>query len=190
MAVTLGPNGIIFPSSANPQRNLEGIVKVGITTSPTRDFVAGAGFTPNQWQYSGAEIAMGVPQKPTNWYQVRYQTICDEQGTTRSGTGAALYRHTPSQGWERVADQGHHANLEDDVGDMYYMCNYYNLCPVNPSYPSEAHTFRIYHANWVGNTRVNCGVGRQTRNGGFENNFFEIFEIDSGSTDSGLLTRY
>lgn len=33
MAVTLGPNGVSFPGSSNPQTNLEGIVKVGITTS-------------------------------------------------------------------------------------------------------------------------------------------------------------
>ena len=189
MAVTLGPNGVSFPGSSNPQTNLEGIVKVGITSSGSRDFSAGSGFGP-QWQYSGAEISMGVPQKSSNWYQVRYQTICDDQGGGAQGTGAALYRWTPSAGWGRVADQGHHATLENNVGDFYWMCNYYNLCPVHPSYPNEEHRFRIYHANWSGPARVNAGIGRQVRNGGWENNFFEIFEIDSGSVDSGLLTRY
>ena len=117
MAVTLGPNGVSFPGSSNPQTNLEGIVKVGITTSGSRDFSAGSGFGP-QWQYSGAEITMGVPQKSSNWYQVRYQTICDDQGGGAQGTGAALYRWTPSSGWGRVADQGHHATLENNVGDF------------------------------------------------------------------------
>ena len=60
----------------------------------------------------------------------------------------------------------------------------------HPSYPNQEHRFRIYHANWSGPARVNAGIGRQVRNGGWENNFFEIFEIDSGSVDSGLLTRY
>lgn len=189
MAVTLGPNGIILPGSTNPQTNLEGIVKIGITTSASRDFSAGNGFGP-QWQYSGAEISMGVPQKASNWYWVRYQTIVDDQGSGGQGTGAALYRHTPSQGWQRVADQGHHAAMENDVGDHYYMDNFYNICPVNSTYPNEVHTFRIYHANWNGPTRVNCGIGRQVRNGGWENNFFEIFEMDSGVLDSGALTRY
>ena len=58
MAVTLGPNGVSFPGSGNPQTNLEGIVKVGITSSGSRDFSAGSGFGP-QWQYSGA----GTPFK-------------------------------------------------------------------------------------------------------------------------------
>ena len=56
MAVTLGPNGILLPGDSNPQRQPEGIVKVGITSSPSNDFSAGNGFGP-QWQYSGAEVS-------------------------------------------------------------------------------------------------------------------------------------
>ncbi len=67
---------------------------------------------------------MGVPAKASNWYQVRYQTIVDDQGGGAQGTGAALYRWTPSSGWGRVADQGHHATLENNVGDFYWMDNY------------------------------------------------------------------
>ena len=44
MAVTLGPNGILLPGDSNPQRQPEGIVKVGITSSPSNDFSAGSGF--------------------------------------------------------------------------------------------------------------------------------------------------
>ena len=189
MAVTLGPNGILLPGDSNPQRQPEGIVKIGITSSPYNDYSAGNGFGP-QWQYSGAEVTMGVPAKASNWYQVRYQTICDDQGGGAQGTGAALYRWTPSSGWGRVADQGHHATLENNIGDFYWMDNYYNLCPVHPSYPNEEHRFRIYHANWAGPARVNCRIGNMTRNGGWENNFLEIFEIDSGCVDSGNLSRY
>ena len=91
MAVTLGPNGILLPGDSNYQKTAEGIVKVGLTTSTSNDFSAGSGFGP-QWQYAGAEVSMGVPLKASNWYQVRYQTICDDQGGGAQGTGAALYR--------------------------------------------------------------------------------------------------
>ena len=189
MAVTLGPNGILLPGDSNYQKTAEGIVKIGITTSGSENFSSGSGFGAGH-QYSGAEVNMGVPAKASNWYQVRYQTICDDQGAGRQGTGAALYRYTPSAGWGRVADQGHHATLEDNIPDLYWSDNYYNLCPVHPTYPTEEHRFRIYHANWVGPTRVNCRIGNMTRQGGWENNFLEVFEIDSGCVDSGNLTRY
>lgn len=189
MAVTLGPNGVTFPGDTNPQTNLEGIVKIGFSTSGSRDFNAGNGFGP-QWQYSGNEVQMGIPQKSTNWYLVRYQTICDDQGSPGQGTGAALYRWTPSSGWGRVADQGHHAAMENSAPDLYWMDNSLMLCPVHPTYPSEPHAFRIYHANWNGPCRVNCGIDVQVRNGNWENNFFEVFEMDSGAMDSGTLTRY
>ena len=52
------------------------------------------------------------------------------------------------------------------------------------------HRFRIYHANWAGPTRVNCRIGGMTRYGNWENNFLEIFEIDSGCVESGSLSRY
>ena len=70
------------------------------------------------------------------------------------------------------------------------MCIRDSLCPVHPSYPTQEHRFRIYHSNWSGPTRVNCRIGGMTRNGNWENNFLEIFEIDSGCIDSGALTRY
>ena len=186
MAVTLGPDGVLLPGESNYQTTNEGIIKVGLSTSTYNDFSAGSGFGP-QWQYSGVEVDMGVPDRPNNWYQVRYQTICDDQGGGAQGTGAALYRWTPSSGWERVADQGHHATLENDTGDLYWMCNFYNLCPVHANYGTEQHKFRIYHANWSGPCRVNCRIGGMVRQGNWENNFLEIFEIDSGSVDSGNL---
>ena len=159
MAVTLGPNGILLPGDSNPQKQPEGIVKVGITSSPYNDFSAGNGFGP-QWQYSGAEVSMGVPAKASNWYQVRYQTICDDQGGGAQGTGAALYRWTPSSGWNRVADQGHHATLENDIGDYYWCDNYYNLCPVHPSYPTE--DIDLEFIMLIGPYCVNCRIGGMT----------------------------
>ena len=189
MAVTLGPNGIIMPTSSNPQTNLEGIVKIGIGVG-TKDFVSGTGFTPAGYQYAGFEVDMGTPEKSTNWYQIRYQTICDDPAAGRHGTGAGIWRWTPSAGWGQVASQGQHATLESDVGDLYWMCNMYNITSTHPTYPTEPHRFRIYHANWVAGTRINAGIGRQVRNGNWENGFLEVFEMDSGAMHSGALTRY
>ena len=171
------------------QPSIEGIVKVGFTSSQSRDFVAGNGFGP-QWQYSGSEVDMGVPASGNNWYRIRYQTICDDQGGGAQGTGAAIYRWTPTSGWNRVMDQGHHATLENDTADLYWMCNVDYFVPVHPTYPGEQHKFRIYHANWNGPARVHAGIGRQTRNGNWENNILEIWEIDQYVVNSGNFTRY
>lgn len=187
MATTLSGDGIVHPDGQT-QKNAEGIVKVGFT-SGTRDYSVGRGFGAG-WGYSGAEVLMGVPANANNWYRIRYQTICDDQGSGAQGTGAAIYRHTPSAGWIRVMDQGHHATLENNTGDLYWMCNVDYLVPVHPSYPNENHSFRIYHANWAGPARVNAGIGRQVRNGNWENGILEVWEIDQYVLNSGNLTRY
>jgi hypothetical protein len=70
------------------------------------------------------------------------------------------------------------------------MCNVDYLVPVHPSFPTQPHTFRIYHANWNGPTRVHAGIGRQTRNGNWENNILEVWEIDHRVMNSGNLGRY
>lgn len=196
MSTTLGPNGITY-GDGSTQKHIEGIVKIGITSSDSVNFSAGSGFGP-QWQYVGnTEISMGVPAKANNWYRIRWQTICDDQGGGSQGTGAAVYRWTPSSGWSRMADMGHHATLEDNVGDLYWMCKGDYVIPVHPSFPNEEHRFRIYHANWSGPTRINCSIGGDLRRNGWNNNIFEIFEMDtsvmntlSASNPAGSLTRY
>lgn len=188
MPTSLTASGIVNADGLS-QTSIEGIVKVGFTSSQSRDFSAGSGFGP-QWQYSGSQVDMGVPAHPNNWYRIRYQTICDDQGGGAQGTGAAIYRWTPSSGWNRVMDQGHHATLENDTGDLYWMCNVDYLIPVHPSFPGEAHSFRIYHANWNGPARVHAGIGRQERRGNWENNILEVWEIDRFVMNSGNFTRY
>ena len=185
MATSINGSGLVN-ADGQTQQNYEGIVKVGFTSSGSRDFSAGSGFGP-QWQYSGAEVQMGTPASANNWYRIRYQTICDDQGGGAQGTGAAIYRWTPSTGWVRVMDQGHHAAMENNTGDLYWMCNVDYLIPATGV---QEHRFRIYHANWNGPCRVNAGIGRQTRNGNWENNILEVWEIDQNVMNSGNLTRY
>lgn len=189
MATTLGPNGITYPSGGT-QGTFEGIVKVAFTSSDAVNHSSGSGFG-NQWQYvNNTEINMGVPENANNWYRIRWQTICDDQGGGGQGTGAALYRWTPSSGWNRLADQGHHSAMENDVGDLYWMCRCDYLIPVHPSHPTEEHRFRIYHANWSGPCRINCAIGGDLRRNGWNNNILEVWEMSTGAIHSGLLTRY
>lgn len=196
MATTLGADGITY-NDGSIQSHIEGIVKIGITSSSTVNHSSGNGFGP-QWQYvGGTEISMGVPAKANNWYRIRWQTICDDQGGGAQGTGAAVYRWTPSAGWQRQADMGHHATLENNTGDLYWMCRGDYTIPVHPQYPTQEHRFRIYHANWNGPARINCGIGRDQRRDGWNNNILEIYEMDtsvmntiSAATPEGNLTRY
>lgn len=187
MATSLTSSGIVLPNNQT-QTSIEGIVKIGIASSSQIDFYAGIGG--GSWDYvTGTQIDMGVPQKANNWYRARWQTVCDDNGSVASGNGAALFRYTPSSGWTRMQDQGHHANLENDTADHYYMqrCEY--LCSVHPSYPNEPHSFRIYCRSWNGSTRINCGISRDYLRNGWNNNIFEVFEIDVSVVNSGNLTR-
>jgi hypothetical protein len=189
MPTTLTATGITH-DNGQTQTHIEGIVKVCVTSSDGVNHSSGSGFG-NQWQYvSNTEINMGVPAKANNWYRIRWQTICDDQGGGAQGTGAAIYRWTPSAGWNRVMDQGHHATLENDTGDLYWMCRVDYLIPVHPSFPTQEHRFRIYHANWNGPARINCAIGDDLRRNGWNNNILEIFELDTSVVNSGNLTRY
>lgn len=187
MATSITSTGITLP--AGTQTSIEGIVKIGIASSSAVDFYAGIGG--GSWDYvTGTEINMGIPSKSNNWYRIRWQTSCDDNGNVASGNGAAVFRYTPSAGWVRMTDQGHHANLENSAGDMYYMerCDY--LVPVHPTYPTEEHRFRIYCRSWNGSTRINPSIGRDLRGNGWQNNILEIYELDTSIVNSGNLTRY
>jgi hypothetical protein len=189
MPTTLTATGITYDNGQR-QTHIEGIVKICVTSSDAVNFNAGNGYASGPQFVSGTEINMGVPAKANNWYRIRWQTIADDQGGGAQGTGAAIYRWTSSSGWVRVMDQGHHATLENNTGDLYWMCRVDYLVPVHPSFPTQEHRFRIYHTNWNGPARINCSIGGELRRNGWNNNIFEIFELDTSVVNSGNLTRY
>lgn len=187
MAITVTGNGINFPSGVS-QNYVPGIVKISFTSSSGVNHNSGSGFG-NQWQFpANLEVTMGVPEKASNWYKVTWWTICDDQGGGAQGTGAALYRWTPSTGWNRILDQGHHATLENNVGDLYWGCICHYWAPAINN--TEEHRFRIYHANWSGPTRINCSIDTDLRRNGWNNNQLEVWEMDTASINPNNLTRY
>ena len=187
MPITITGNGIQYPDGIS-QNYVPGIVKVAFTSSNGVNHNSGSGLGCG-WQLpSGLEINMGVPEKASNWYKVTWWTVADDQGGGAQGTGASLYRWTPSTGWNRILDQGHHATLENDVGDLYWgvICHYWAPAINN----TEQHAFRIYHSNWNGPTRINCSVDTDLRRDGWNNNQLEIWEMDTAAINPNNLTRY
>lgn len=144
------------------------------------------------WDFiSGAEIPMGTPTKSTNWYRCEFYSDIDDLGGNNGGLGFALYRYTPSSGWNRILDSGWHANYDNNAGDFYTSVRTLWYAPVHQSYPTEAHTFRIYgrrHPD-VG-MRCNSSIGADYRHDGWQNALFEIWELDGDLATTATLSRY
>ena len=65
------------------------------------------------------------------------------------------------------------------IRDRYRTNNGIFWVQVHPSYPTEAHYFRLYWNKHSGGTiRINCGIGGDQRRNGWINNTFEIWEIN------------
>ena len=165
------------------------VVKVGFGSCSTVNQSASGG-SGTEGYVDGSEINMGVPKASNNLYRVWYQSVSDDNDGSISGIGFQIWRYTSSSGWNKLLAQGSHSSYDNNMSDWYRTNNGIFWVQVHPSYPNEEHRFRIYHANWSGPTRVNCRIGNMQRNGGWENNFLEIFEIDSGCVESGNLSRY
>jgi hypothetical protein len=150
------------------------------------------GLPNGNWDYIvGAEIDMGVPQKSVNWYRCEFYTDIDDQGPGNGGAGFALYRFTPSSGYERILDSGWHANYDNNAGDFYTSVRTLFYAPVHQSFPNQQHIFRIYgrrHPD-VG-MRCNCSVGADLRQAGWQNGMFEVWEMDGDLATTTNLTRY
>lgn len=187
MGTSLKGDGVYYPSG-NKQTLTRAVVKQRMCGATTVD----QGMPSGGWDHiSGVEIDMGVPQKSTNWYRCEWYSDTDDWGGSNGGVGFALYRHTPSSGWERILDSGWHANYDNNAGDFYTSVRTLFYAPVHPSYPSQTHTFRIYgrrHPDVA--MRVNCSIGADYRHDGWNNALFEVWEIDGDVATSPNLTRY
>jgi len=189
MATEMNANGISFggpiynqqgtDTAANTyQRSATAVIKIGFGSATTVDQDANggdglAGF------FNGAEVNMGVPSAADNLYRMVFQTQTDDWDGSISGVGIRFFRHTASAGWQELLSQGSHASYDNNMGDWYRLNNMTAYIPVHPSYPTEAHSFRVYwHKHDSGRIRLNCSVGGDLRRDGYNNNFFEVWEIN------------
>jgi len=187
MPTTLGGDGVTFTSGAKSTRS-RAVIKHRVCSATTVD----QGLQSGGWDFiNGAEIDMGVPSKSNNWYRIEYYTCGDDWGGSNGGWGYAVYRWTPSSNWNRLADQGWHAQYENNAGDFYTSGTGLYFISVHPTYPTEQHIFRLYgrrHPDVA--FRVNSGIGADLRRDGWQNNLFEVYELDGDIVDNGNITRY
>ena len=154
------------------------IIKIGFGSASTTNELANGG-SGSTGYISGTEVSMGVPKASDNIYRISYTTVADDNSGGTSGMGVMVYRYTASSGWSRLLAQGEHTTYDSDMGDWYRHHSGIFYIPVHPSYPTEAHSFRLYwqkHAS--GDVRFNCDIGGDQRRNGWQNNTFEVWEIN------------
>lgn len=159
------------------QRSTPAVVKIGFGSGAVNmDGSGGAGL---ELDVTDAQLNMGVPQKANNLYRIWYQTVSDDWDGSTSGVGLIVYRHTPSAGWVKVLAQGSHSSYDSNLSDFYRTNNFLCYVPVHPTYPTEEHSFKFaFNKHNTARVRINCSIGADTRQGGHQNNTFEIWEMD------------
>lgn len=167
------------------------IVKIRFGSGSTTDQYTGTG-DGSSGIVNGSQVDMGVPQKSSNWYRVFWQTVTDDTDGNISGVGIRVFRWTPSAGWGEMLSQGSHASYDNNYGDWYRQNQGIFWIPVHPTYPTQQHQFRlgfVKHNN--GQMRFNCSIGNDLRRNGWNNNQFEIWEVDGDRVyNSPRMTRY
>jgi hypothetical protein len=185
MPTSLTGSGVVYTSGLT-QISSRAIVKhrmVGATT-------VNQGLPSGGWDHiAGVEVNMGVPQKATNWYRCEWYTDTDDWGGNNGGSGYALYRWTPSTGWNRILDSGWHANYDNNAGDFYTSVRTLYYAPAINN--TEEHAFRIYGRRHPDvDMRCNSSIGADLRQANWNNALFEVMEVDSALATSPNLTRY
>ncbi len=173
------------------QTNTNGIIKMVFGSATTVDQSTSGGSGTNGL-VNGTECNMGVPTKSTNWYRVYFQTCSDDTDGNISGNGFKLQRYTPSSGWNDILRQGEHSSYDNNYGDWYRTNHVIFWAPVHQSFPNETHYFRIgWHKHDSGSIRINSSIGNDLRRNGWNNNAFEVWEVDSSIIyTTGNLSRY
>jgi len=185
MPTSLRGNGVVY-TSGHTQFSTRAIVQHRMCGATTVD----QGLPSGNWDHiNGVEINMGVPQKATNWFRCEWYTDTDDLGGSNGGSGYALYRWTPSTGWNRILDSGWHANYDNNAGDFYTSVRTLYYAPALNN--TEAHAFRIYgrrHPDVA--MRCNCSIGADLRRQNWNNALFEVMEIDNDRAVNSTLSRY
>jgi hypothetical protein len=185
MPTTMTGTGVTY-TSGNTQLSTRAVVKHRMVGATTVD----QGLPSGGWDHiTGVEVNMGVPQKSGNWYRCEWYTDTDDQGGSNGGSGYALYRWTPSTGWNRILDSGWHANYDSNANDFYTTVRTLYYAPAINN--TEEHAFRIYgrrHPD-VG-MRCNCSIGADLRQQNWNNALFEVWEMDGDICTTSNLTRY
>ena len=154
------------------------VVKVGFGSCSTVNQTASGG-SGSEGYVDGSEINMGVPKASNNLYRVWYQSVSDDNDGNISGVGFQIWRYTSSSGWNKLLAQGSHSSYDNNMSDWYRTNNGIFWVQVHPSYPSEAHYFRLYwNKHNVGQVRFNSSIGGDQRRNGWQNNTFEVWEIN------------
>tara|TARA_S200000501_G_C20838414_1_gene750446 strand:+ start:866 stop:1492 length:627 start_codon:yes stop_codon:yes gene_type:complete len=178
---------VVIDSSCTfgPGRSDQFIVKHKFCSATTVDqsFVSGDGTS----FLTGAEIDMGIPAKANNWFRVYFQSIMDDNASPNTGgIGYHVYRKLGSGDFTEILGQGEHAIYTSDGSDNYDNADI--LCYIGAANATENHTFRIYVNAHSHAYRLNCNIGQDNRNGGWQNNILEITEYDGDLVDNGNLT--
>jgi hypothetical protein len=140
---------------------------------------------------NGTEVSMGVPTKSTNWYRIYYQTVADDTNGNVGGWGIEVWRWTPSSGYERALGQGEHASYDNNMSDWYRTTHGIFYVPVHQTYPTQEHRFKLmWRVHDSVSIRINSSIGNDNRAGNWQNNAFEVWEIDGDRINTGTLTRY
>ena len=154
------------------------VVKVGFGSCSTVNQSASGG-SGTEGYVDGSEINMGVPKASNNLYRIWYQSVSDDNDGSISGIGFQIWRYTSSAGWQKLLAQGSHASYDNNMNDWYRTNNGIFWVQVHPSYPNEAHYFRLYwNKHNTGTVRFNCSIGGDQRRNGCQNNTFEVWEIN------------
>lgn len=199
---SLTNDGVLFD---NVPYNQYGVAGVTNTTQTNSNLIVkvrfGSGDITDQYTgtpdgtagiVSGSQVDMGVPQKTNNWYRIFYQTVTDDTDGNISGIGIRVERWTPSSGWQEVLSQGSHASYDNNMGDWYRQNQGIFWVPTHPSFPTQQHQFRIgWHKHDNGNMRFNASIGNDLRRNGWNNNQFEVWEVDGDRiTTTGRISRF
>jgi predicted RNA binding protein YcfA (HicA-like mRNA interferase family) len=201
MPVSLTNDGVQFNSVPYDQYNTGATSVTQANSSIIVKARFGSGSTVNQIAptpdgsagiIDGTQVDMGVPQKTNNWYRLFYQTVTDDNDGNISGLGIRIERWTPSSGWNEVLSQGSHASYDGNHSDWYRQNQGIFWVPTHPSFSTQQHQFRIgFHKHDNGQIRFNASIGNDLRRNGWENNTFEVWEVDGDRIQTtGRISRF